>query len=226
MAISRDEVTGDVRLFIAESDPALRGILKSALTGMSGIRVVGESSEAPAVLEFEPNAVDVVLVDLDAASAGLSSSDLAIELKRRRPELGIVMLVEHEFSDPLPLVSHEARLGWAFLAKAGDFDVERLGRAIIACSWGLNIHDPGLAQVAGSDIESALDVLTERQLQIIDLAATGLDAGSIAEQLDLRPVAVRQELSRVYAILVPDPKPGTDLRTLAVLRYLRLTGSL
>lgn len=226
MAASRDQTSGDVRLLIAESDPALRGILKSALNGAPGIRVVGESADAPGVLECELNDVDVVLVDLDHSSGGVSSGDLAVELKRHRPDLGIVMLVEGQFGDPLPRVSHDARFGWAFLAKAADFDVIRLGRAVIACSWGLNIHDPGLAQVTGNDDRSILDALTDRQLRIIEMAATGMDVGSIAERWEMRPVAVRQELSRVYAILVPDPKPGVDLRTVAVLRYLRLTGSM
>jgi hypothetical protein len=34
---------------------------------------------------------------------------------------------------------------------------------------------------------------------------------------------VRQELSKAYAVLVPEPTPGTDLRTSAVLAYLRAT---
>ena len=53
------------------------------------------------------------------------------------------------------------------------------------------------------------------------VAATGVDASEIAAQLGYAAVTVRQELSRIYKILVPDPKPGTDLRTTAVLNYLR-----
>ena len=55
------------------------------------------------------------------------------------------------------------------------------------------------------------------------LATTGVDATVIAGELELAPVTVRKELSKIYQILVPDPKPGTDLRTSAVLRYLRET---
>jgi DNA-binding NarL/FixJ family response regulator len=61
---------------------------------------------------------------------------------------------------------------------------------------------------------------------VISLAATGLDAPEIAKQLSLAAVTIRQELSKAYKILVPNPKPGTDLRTSAVLRYLRETREL
>ena len=49
------------------------------------------------------------------------------------------------------------------------------------------------------------------------------DANAIAERMRITPSAARQDLSRSYAILVPDPPAGADLRTLAVLRYLRET---
>jgi hypothetical protein len=54
------------------------------------------------------------------------------------------------------------------------------------------------------------------------LAASGYDAVGIAERLHLAHVSVRRELSLAYRVLVPEPQPGTDLRTGAVLEYLRL----
>ena len=55
----------------------------------------------------------------------------------------------------------------------------------------------------------------------MSLAANGLDGNSIARELSLAPITIRQELSRAYAVLIPNPEDGTDLRTSAVLRYLR-----
>ena len=65
--------------------------------------------------------------------------------------------------------------------------------------------------------------LTPRQREVMAFAALGLDARAIAERLHLAHVSVRRELSRSYRVLVPDAEPGTDLRTSAVLEYLRLT---
>jgi DNA-binding NarL/FixJ family response regulator len=64
--------------------------------------------------------------------------------------------------------------------------------------------------------------LTPRQREVMALAASGYDAVGIAERLHLAHVSVRRELSLAYRVLVPEPQPGTDLRTGAVLEYLRL----
>jgi DNA-binding NarL/FixJ family response regulator len=71
---------------------------------------------------------------------------------------------------------------------------------------------------------SVLQRLSPRQREIMALAAAGLDARAIAEQVHLTHVSVRRELSRAYKILVPDASAGTDLRTAAVLEYLRAGG--
>ena len=69
---------------------------------------------------------------------------------------------------------------------------------------------------------SVLAKLSPRQREVIALAAAGYDAVGIADRLHLAHVSVRRELSMAYRVLVPDPQPGTDLRTAAVLEYLRL----
>jgi hypothetical protein len=57
------------------------------------------------------------------------------------------------------------------------------------------------------------------------LASAGYDARAIAERLHLAHVSVRRELSRAYKVLVPDAEPGMDLRTGAVLEYMRITST-
>ena len=71
---------------------------------------------------------------------------------------------------------------------------------------------------------SVLQRFSPRQREIMALAATGLDARAIADQVHLTHVSVRRELSRAYKILVPAAGAGTDLRTAAVLEYLRASG--
>ena len=90
---------------------------------------------------------------------------------------------------------------------------------------GLNVSDPN-AVFETNVSDNLASQLSTRQRQVISLAATGLDATEIAKQLGLAAVTVRQELSKCYKILIPNPRPGTDLRTAAVLRYLRETRSL
>lgn len=56
----------------------------------------------------------------------------------------------------------------------------------------------------------------------MSLSAQGKSAQDIAVQLDLSYSYVRKELSRSYAVLLPDSAPSDDLKTAAVLRYMEL----
>jgi hypothetical protein len=54
------------------------------------------------------------------------------------------------------------------------------------------------------------------------LTVQSKSAQDIAEQLGLSYSYVRKELSRSYAVLLPDSKPSDDLETAAVLKYREL----
>jgi hypothetical protein len=56
----------------------------------------------------------------------------------------------------------------------------------------------------------------------MSLSSQGKSAQDIASSLDLSYSYVRKELSRSYAVLLPDAAPSDDLKTAAVLKYMEL----
>jgi DNA-binding NarL/FixJ family response regulator len=56
----------------------------------------------------------------------------------------------------------------------------------------------------------------------MSLSSQGKSAQEIAMQLDLSYSYVRKELSRSYAVLLPDSTPSDDLKTAAVLKFMEL----
>ena len=97
------------------------------------------------------------------------------------------------------------------------------GRIVNISSAGSRIVDPEILAARQQTSGDPVEALSARQREIMSLAAAGRDANAIAAELHLAPGSVRQELSKAYAVLVPEPTPGTDLRTSAVLAYLRAT---
>ena len=122
------------------------------------------------------------------------------------------------FVDALP---EDIRFGWSFVEKRADTNMDDLVEVLQLTSRGFSSIDPRVAEQSANVGMSLLSLLTVRHHQILALAAVGLDANAIATELGLSSVTVRKDLSKAYEILVPDPRPGTDLRTTAVLRYLR-----
>ncbi|MGI9197153.1 MAG: response regulator [Candidatus Nanopelagicales bacterium] len=218
------QTSAPLRVLYVEDDPALRGILSTILTSRKDLQVVataGSPSEAlttAAGVEF-----DVALLDLALGDDEISGIELGITLRERRPEIGVVVLSQHQVPAFLTRFDDEQRHGWSFILKRADLHPNYLSDVLHSTARGLNVVDPAMVKRQLGEQAPAVSHLTQRQRDIMALASEGLEAPTIGKRLDLTPGVVRQELSRTYQVLVPDPPEGADLRTLAVLRYVRET---
>ncbi len=207
-----------------EDDPTLRGILTDMLRTSSELEVVGSvATPAEALAIAREHRIDVALLDLALGEGEITGIELGIRIRELRPDTGIVLLSQHVVPDYITQLPDRYREGWSFIAKRSDLRLPRLTEILIATSRGLNIVDPEILAARKSAAADPVSSLTPRQREIMALASAGRDATAIATELNLTAGTVRQELSKAYAVLVPDPTPGTDLRTSAVLAYLRAT---
>jgi len=204
-----------------ENDPTLRGMVSTLLKNRSEVELIGSYASSDEALEGEYRSADVALLDLALGPSSLNGTELGLVLREKNSNLGIVIFTQHVVPDFLSSLPTHVQWGWSVLVKRADLDPDVLIDVLKSTARGLNVVDPGIQQVRQHAKPSVIDELTARQREILAIAATGKDANAIAEELQLSPVTVRQDLSKSYAVLVPEPKPGTDLRTSAVLRYLR-----
>lgn len=215
------QASSPLRVLYVEDDPALRGILSTILRSRRDIEVVaavGNSAEALAAATV--HVIDVALLDLSLGDDPLTGIEIGIELRNLLPGVGIVLLSQHQVPGFLARIDDQQRKGWSYILKRADLQPNYLSDVLHATSRGLNIVDPQMMTTSRAG-DAVLEQLSSRQRAIMSLAAQGLDAPTIGTSLELTAAAVRQELSRAYQVLVPDPPAGADLRTLAVLRYLR-----
>ncbi len=212
------------RIIYVENDPILRGMIATLLANDPRVDVLGVygSSDEALASEFLSE-VDVALLDLALGPASLNGHELAFALRARNSEIGIVIMSQHPAASFVDALPEDIRFGWSFVEKRADTNMDDLVEVLQLTSRGFSSIDPRAAEQSTDDGPSLVSLLTIRQQQILALAAVGMDANAIATELDLSSVTVRKDLSKSYEILVPNPKPGTDLRTSAVLRYLRET---
>jgi len=205
-----------------EDDPALRGILRAILEMSPQLRVAAAVGSSVEALEWAAeNAVDVALLDLALGPDDLTGVELGHRLRDLHPRTGVVVLSQHTVPDFVSRLPRDQQRGWSFIEKRSDLRAVYLVDVLLATSRGLNVTEPGAVEIRTDADLSVIERLTPRQRQVMALAATGVDGPAIATRLDLAPGTVRQELSKAYQVLVPDPEPGTHLRTSAVLSYLR-----
>ena len=184
------------------------------------IEVVATVGSADEVLALDLSHVDVALLEMSLGPWSISGFEVALQLRWRK-SLGIVFFTHHAVPDISTVVPAKHRNGWSIVHKASDLDAPRFSQILQSTARGLNIEDPASGRDRLRRSAGVLDSLTDRQRQILSLAAGGFDGKAIADDLGLAAVTVRQELSRIYSVLVPDAGPGRDLRTTAVVRYLQ-----
>lgn len=208
------------RVIYVENDPALRGIVSRFLAQRPELEVVLTASNGSEVLDSSAVAeADVALLDLALGMDQMNGIDLGIALRERNPNIGIVIHSQHTVDHLARRVPEATRIGWSFLPKSGDMDIDDLVSVLRVTARGIaigNMHE----QVEDNN-ESPLDLLSPRQRAVMALAASGMSAPQVAKRLGVSHDSVRHDLSRAYRHLVPEAEPGDDLRTRAILTYLQ-----
>ena len=208
------------RVIYVENDPALRGIISRFLAQRPELEVILTASNGSEVLDSSVVAeADVALLDLALGMDQMNGIDLGIALRERNPNIGIVIHSQHTVDHLARRVPEATRIGWSFLPKSGDMDIDDLVSVLRVTARGIaigNLHE----QVEDNN-ESPLDLLSPRQRAVMALAASGMSAPQVAKRLGVSHDSVRHDLSRAYKHLVPEAEPGDDLRTRAILTYLQ-----
>jgi DNA-binding NarL/FixJ family response regulator len=210
---------GALRVLYVEDDPMLREMLATQLRADSRIGTVEAFGTAREVVDGASSDPDVALIDLALGHGQPSGIEVGLALRATRRGLPIVIFSQYRVPNVDDAVPPREREGWSFMQKGSRVGIDELVQVLVGAVDGVEYKS---TEEAAKSADAVLAKLSPRQREVIALAASGYDAVGIAERLHLAHVSVRRELSLAYRVLVPEPKPGTDLRTAAVLEYLRL----
>ncbi|HCX85771.1 MAG TPA: DNA-binding response regulator [Micrococcales bacterium] len=195
---------GTVRVTVVDDHPVFRIGMTALLDSLPGISVVGQADGATAalVLFAGGHATDVVLMDLDLGDG--SGVDVTRELVRTRPGLGVLVVTMHEDEDAVVAAVRAGARG--YLVKSAPPDaVERAIRAVAAGEMILSpaVAERALAYVLGGTRAARVPFpqLTQREREVLDLVAAGLDNVAVARRLGLSPKTVRNTVATVLAKL-------------------------
>jgi DNA-binding NarL/FixJ family response regulator len=211
------------RVLYVEDDPTLSAIVSNLLNSREELDVVNVSSSREALDKVSNQVFNVALLDISLGAENLSGIELAHQIRKIHLQMGIVFFSQYAASAN-PKTKDDYFMGWSTIAKSGKLDAEQISKVLIDASKGISHREERDDLHLKSSIDKSFN-LSPRQVQIMGLLSQGADATKVAEALHLAPITVRAELSKIYKIIVPEPEPGTDLRTTAVLRYLRSTTS-
>ena len=213
------------RLLYIENDSALRRILGEMLSQSKDLDLIGSFSNSDQALDRAlVRKADVALIDFALDQNGLNGIELGIALRNINEYIGIVIYSQYSVSQMVSRVPKDMRSGWSFFDKSAEMGLEDYVNIIKLTSSGKgNWENVSTGEIENNEVKSSIYFqLSPRQRSIMSLSAQGKSAQDIAAQLDLSYSYVRKELSRSYAVLLPESTPSDDLKTAAVLKYMEL----
>ena len=214
--------TGDVsiRAVIVEDDDFTRLMIGNSL-GSQGVQVLASCSGAVEALEkihdLNPN---LIIVDLHLGS-GPTGLDVAIEVRRSAPKMGVVFLTSYE--DPRILNPNlpELPFGSVYLNKRNVNDInvlmETINGALDHRSWKAPKRE-------FLKSPNSIASLSNSQLETLRLMAQGLSNSEIAKRRFVTEKSVETSISRLAKAMGLKSDPSINQRVHLAKVYFRALG--
>jgi len=190
-----------IRVMIVDDHAILRAGLKMLVNSQADMEVVSEAPDGQlAVQEVRESRPDVTLLDLTMPRVG--GMKALQEIARNCRETRVLVLTMHD--DPAYLRSALAAGASGYLLKRA-VDAELLA-AIRAVHRGGIFVDPRLANILVQDVlakkgtksgpTQPINILSDRELQVLSLVARGYTSAQIAKQISVSVKTVETYRSR------------------------------
>jgi len=181
-----------IRVVIAEDQGMVLGALSALLEIERDIQVIGRAANGREALDLTlKHKPDVLISDIEMPE--MTGLEVAAELKERGSTARVIILTTFARPGYLRRALQAGAAG--YLLK--DSPAAILADAVRRAHTGCRVIDPDLA--AGAWTED--DPLTDRERQVLQLAAEGATSGDIAAQLRLSEGTVRNYLSEAISKL-------------------------
>lgn len=193
---------GDVRVLLVDDHEMVRIGLAAVLDTEEGIEIVGEAGSGAEGLrlarEYRP---DVVLMDL--VMDGMDGIEATRLITGEMPECRVIVLTSYIDDDKLyPVIEAGAFSYLLKTSRAAD-----IADAIRAAVRGQSVLEPQVAakmmnRFRRTQHSAALhDGLTEREMEVLKLIASGRSNQEIADRLFIGVKTVKYHLSNLFAKL-------------------------
>ncbi|MFI7067047.1 response regulator [Kribbella sp. NPDC050124] len=196
-----------IRVALVDDHPVVRAGMRALVEGQEDLTVVGEASDAHSaeqlVAAVRP---DVVLMDLNLGS-GPGGAEVTARL-RALPEAPQVLVLTTYDTEADILSAIDAGAS-GYLLK--DAPPEDLFRAIRGTARGEVVLAPA---VAARLVRRTGPSLTDREVEILGLLATGQSNRELAKRLFVSEATIKSHLSHIYTKLEVDTRAAAVARAI------------
>ena len=222
-----------MRAVIVEDQVLLReGI--AALLQDNDIEVVAMADDGPGLLRIvEGHKPDLAICDVRLPPTFTDEGiHAALEARRRHPNLAVLVLSQDVEPAYTAELLQEGEAGIGYLLKERVSEVRTFIEAVRRVAEGGTALDREVVSTLVNDRRKAasaavdpIETLRPRERETLELIAQGRSNSAIARELVVTPSAVEKHISSIFTKLELPVADDDHRRVLAVLAYLRATGS-
>jgi len=208
-----------IKIMLAEDHVLVREGTKEMLDREDDMEVVAEAGDGEeAVRLVTEKDLDIVIMDI--ALPKLNGIEATKQIKEISPRTAILVLTAYDDDEYVFALLEAGAAG--YLLK--DVSTDKLVEAIRAVQAGESMLHPAIARkvvnrfsrpVEGGKEETPVEELTEREIEVLQLAGKGITNREIADSLSISHRTVQAHLSHIFS------KLGVGSRTEAVVYALR-----
>lgn len=186
-----------IKIFIVDDHAVFREGLKTVLLRDQEIQLAGEADDGRGVVDEVLKAMpDVILMDIHMPYSGLQAT---IDILKKMPDMKILILTVSESEyDLYKAIKSGAR---GYLLKG--MSIRELVSAVKSVADGEAVFTPAMAREMLDDFQDSIksdndeERISERELQILQLVATGAMNKEIAVRLEISEATVKNHMSHI-----------------------------
>lgn len=205
-----------IRVLLADDHQMVRAGIRQLLEGAGDIQVVaeaGDGEEAQSLIQ--KHKPDVAVLDIQMPQA--SGIEVTRWVRAHLPEVGVLILTAYD-DDPYVMAVLQAGANGYVLKTA---NTEELIQAVRDVHEGKSALDPAVTRKLMSSLfkrpeKTAVEPLTDRELDVLRLTAKGFTNKAIGVQLSISDRTVQGHLAHIF------DKLQANSRTEAVMRAVSL----
>src|SRR5512133_2505192 len=215
-----------IRVLLTDDHHIVRAGVRQLIESANDLQVIaeaGDGEEAQALIQ--QHKPDVAVLDIQMPKA--SGIEVTRWVRSHLPEVGVLILTAYD-DDPYVMAVLQAGAN-GYVLKTGRAD--ELIQAVRDVYEGKSALDPNITRKLMSNIfkgkeKRIIEPLTDRELDVLRLAAKGFTNKAIGVQLNISDRTVQEHLAHIFAKLQDNSRTEAVMRAVSLGLISQRTGNL